>query len=86
VSIGGATVYQTSSSGITQYVATNLLFSQDYTLTDQRPSGVCTTNFSVGLDTTTKNPSYTVLTPNLCNMTNPPTGGGQTMTLLPPPA
>lgn len=85
VSIGGATVYLTSSSGIGQYVAPNLTFGQQYTLTDVRPvSGTCTTNFSVGLDSTTKNPSYTVLTPNKCNMTNPPTGGGQTMTLLPP--
>jgi len=85
VSIGGATVYQTGNGAIGQYAATNLIFGQQYTLADNRPSGACTTNLSVGLDSTTKNPSYTVLTPNTCNMTNPPTGGGQTMTLLPPP-
>jgi len=38
----------------------------------------------VGLDATTQNPTYTVIAPNGCNMTNPPTGGGQTITLLPP--
>jgi hypothetical protein len=64
--------------------ATNLVFGQQYTLTDVRPSGTCTTGFSVGLDATTQNPTYTVIAPNGYNMTNPPTGSGQTITLLPP--